>query len=120
MNTGKIIDTLSTPITHPFATLAVTSLASVAGGVYLGYCSAKGTPTNLESVLTYGPAVAQGTFGFLSTALFVGMMYKTDSTVKGLAVLAGVSTLGGALSAGMGALETGVGYCIGYTLGSVN
>ncbi|MBI4918413.1 hypothetical protein HY837_00660 [archaeon] len=118
MSLGKVIDALSVPITHPVATFALTSLASVAGGVYLGYCSAKGTDANLENVLKYGPAVAQGTFGFLSTGLFVSLLYtSSNSDYKRAAGIGTFATIGGAMSAGMGALETFVGYSIGYTLG---
>ena len=54
----KISNSKPLPIAWP-----VLNVASVSAGIYFGYCNASGTPIKkeyLESLLVFGPTIAQG------------------------------------------------------------
>lgn len=96
-------------------------LASLGAGAYHGFYDAQGIPLpkeSLESALIYGPALIQG--GYFGLVGLVTGAAAGASKQGGAGLLAGAgcgSVLVGGLGAIVGAVETLVGYGIGYAAG---
>jgi hypothetical protein len=92
----------------------VGAAVSIGAGAYLGYAHSKGLPVEHEFALKYGPTIAHGAVGVpFGLACLVGD--GKTSAEGGLAAIFG--PIYGAAFTGLGALETAIGYGIGYTAG---
>jgi len=97
-------------------------VASLGAGSYHGFCDAQGIPLpreSLESALTWGPALIQGGIGGI-IGLFSGAAVggRDDGGCAGMLGGAALGTVVvGGLGAVAGAVETLVGYGIGYAAG---
>lgn len=102
----------------PSPTILILGVASISAGAYHGFCDAQGIPLPremLEVALTYGPAAVQGGIGGL-VGIVGGTYTKGGYTRKAGGVL-GKSLAGAAVNGTLGALETLLGYGIGYAAG---
>ncbi|MBI4441263.1 hypothetical protein HY639_03785 [Candidatus Woesearchaeota archaeon] len=99
-----------------YVTSCIEGIASLGSGAYVGFCHAQGISldTTLEKALTYGPAIAQGAVqGTLGAVLFSHGPYGGSFFGVPLAAITG-----GVYTA-VAAMETAIGYGIGYALGGL-
>jgi hypothetical protein len=114
---------------------SLVALASVGCGAYVGYCNAKGLPVEHEFALKYGSTIAHGVVGapILATGLVAyafDALNNLGSNKKDPLKKVGSGTSGdlgifmllgwGTIIPSLGALETAVGYGIGYAAGKVS
>lgn len=114
-------------------------LASLGAGAYHGYCDAQGIPLKhtLEQTLTYGPTIVQTALAGAVGGSLMGLLCLTkdftsfgnfnDKIFTKLTKKAGVTALGivsgtaiaGTFGGAKGAVQTTVGYGLGYLAGHV-
>lgn len=107
-------------------------LSSVGAGAYYGYCSAKNIlmQPDTESALVFGPAIVQGIFnaaagGIAGTLIMGEKAQKLQASLEKRVEKIAFGALGGALvwgtiGAGIGGMQTLIGYCIGYSIGIIH
>ena len=114
---GKTFEkTFEITIGNPVASLVIGGVAAFGGGAYVGFCNANKLPIFpvAKDLLLYTPAALHGLFGGY-VGLLIAILDRVHVT-KGLGLVIGGSA-GGALLAGV---ETNLGYCVGYVLGSMH
>lgn len=111
------------PIEHAHKIIGGLGIASIAMGAYHGYCDSKAIPVgDMEVTLKYWPIVANGAFGTYfggASGFLVGVlsMMKRKGSIS--SHVGTGAAIGGAAGAGLGALETVVGYGVGYLFGGL-
>ena len=87
---------------------------AIGTGIARGYSNSRGidiAPEMLDATLKFGPLLIQ-----TSAGAYIGL-------IEGISEHESYSKhaiKGGVLGLGLGALEMGVGYCVGYTLGGLS
>ncbi len=107
-------------------------IGSVGAGAYYGYCNAKNISLlpEAESALALGPAIAQGVFnaaagGIAGTLIMGEKAQKLQTSLEKQIEKIAFGALGGAfvwgtIGAGIGGMQTLIGYCIGYSIGIIH
>ncbi|MFA5856416.1 MAG: hypothetical protein WC867_03595 [Candidatus Pacearchaeota archaeon] len=106
-----VLDTL---IRQIYITKGVGDVFAFGAGVTKGYFNSQGidAPGILDKGLVLGPLAIQAGAGAYS-GLFEGISDEDNQNYLPFAIK------GGVLGLGIGALEMGIGYCIGYTIGGL-
>jgi len=107
---------LNSLLRQVYITKGVGDILTVGAGIAKGYCNAQGIDINpefLDKGLMLGPLAIQTGAGAYS-GLIEGISDEDNQSYAPFAVKSG------ALGLGLGALEMGIGYCIGYTLGGLS
>ena len=124
LTAGGFILAVNSPVTIPVAGVALV-IPSVSAGALKGYATTKDASWDnvIDKTLTYGPTVMQAALGGLAGGSMQLADCASHRSVQGpldAAVVFGVgAVLGGAVGAGLGALETLIGYGAGYGVGKV-
>ena len=101
---------------HVYITKGISDVLAFGAGIAKGYCSAQGIDINpeiLDKGLILGPLLIQVGAGAYS-GLIEGISDEDNQNYTPFVVK------GGVLGLGLGALEMGLGYCIGYTFGGLS
>lgn len=102
-----------------------TGALAMGAGAYHGYCDSKGIPVPKEDLITYGPIILNGislSGNFIHSSFDAANDLPADP-IAGLAFLlflGGGVPIAGGIGATMGALETALGYGLGYLAGNLN
>lgn len=97
-------------------TKGIGDICALSAGFAEGYCNSQGIEINnflLDKGLKFGPLVFQS-----GTGVYSGLtesISDEDNTNHSHSAIKG-----GILGLGLGALEMGLGYCIGYTTGGIS
>lgn len=106
---------LDSLIIQTHITKGIPDVLAFGSGVAKGYCSAQGIDINseiLDKGIILGPLAIQAGVGAYSGKL--GAISDEDNKNYAPFIIKG-----GFLGLGLGALEMGAGFCIGYTLGGL-
>jgi hypothetical protein len=106
-----VLDSL---IRQIYITKGVGDVLAFGAGIVRGYCNSQGIDTSeiLDKGLLLGPLAIQTGAGAYS-GLFEGISNEDNQNYTPFAIK------GGVLGLGLGTLEMGIGYCLGYTIGGV-
>ena len=106
---------LETLLGQVFLPKGVGDILAVGAGLAKGYCNSQGIEINnqlLDNGLKFGPLILQAGAGACS-GLIEGIGDEDNSKYSPFALK------GGLLGLGLGAIEMGLGYCVGYTIGAI-
>ena len=102
---------------HVYITKGISDVLAFGAGIAKGYCNAQGIDINpeiLDKGLILGPLLIQVGVGAYYNGLIEGISDEDNQNYTPFVLK------GGVLGFGLGALEMGLGYCIGYTFGGLS